>query len=118
MDEAAGGKASTGDTGGEPWLIDLGEKTGNVIPTGALTGLAGIANEHDVKVETVARGIDPAMGTTADEVAEDGEKLEEQGGGMGFGMGGDGSDGQSGEAVESGLVENWMRGRGGLRGLL
>jgi hypothetical protein len=118
MNEAVGGKTSSGDTGGEPGLVDLREEAGDLVPAGALTGLAGIADEHDIEVETVAGGIDHAVGSAADEVAEDGEKLEKQGGGMGLGVGRDGADGEPGDAVKGGGVEIGMRGgAGGLGGL-
>lgn len=114
IDEAAGGKARTGDAGGEPWLVDLSEEAGDLIPTSSLAGLAGIADEDDVEVEAVAGGIYQAVGPASDEVAEGGEKLEEQGGGMSFGVGRDGLDGESGESIECGLVELWMRGGAGI----
>ena len=115
MNEPTGGKASTGDAGGEPWLVDFRKEAGDLIPAGALAGLAGIAHEHDEEIQTVAGGIDHAMGSTADYVAEDGQKLEEHGGRVGLGMGSDGADGESCEAMESGFgqagIFGWV-GRG------
>jgi hypothetical protein len=105
VDEATGGKARGDDASGEPGLVHLGEETSNLIPAGALTGLAGIAHEDDVQVETVASGIDHAVGSAAEQVAEDGEKLEEQGGRVGLGVGSDGADGESCETVESGIAQ-------------
>jgi hypothetical protein len=102
-DEAAGCEASAGDAGGEPGLVHLREETADLTPTGALTGLAGIAYEHDVQVQTVTGGIDHAVGSTADDVADDGQKLEEHGGRVGLGVGSDGADGESGDAMESGF---------------
>jgi hypothetical protein len=101
MDQATGSKTSAGDARGEPGQVHLSKETGNLIPTGALTGLAGIAHEHDVEVQAVASGIDHAVGSAAEQVAEDDQKLEEQGGRVGLGVGSDGADGESGEAVES-----------------
>lgn len=95
-------------------MVDLREEAGDLIPTGALTGFTGIADEDDEEVQTVAGGINEAVGSTADEIAEDGEKLEEQGGWMGFRVRCDGSDGKSGEAIESGWVEIRTRGAAGL----
>jgi hypothetical protein len=63
----------------------------------------------------MAGGADHAVGSTADQVAEGGEKLEEDGRGMGFGVGSDGSDGDAGETMEGGLSQFWMRGRLGWR---
>ena len=97
MDKATGGKASGGDAGGEPGLVDFGKEAGDLIPTGALAGFAGIAYEHDEEVQTVAGGIDHAVGSAAGHVAKDGQKLEENGGGMGLGVGSDGADGEPGE---------------------
>jgi hypothetical protein len=87
MEEASGGKASAGDAGREPGLIYLGEETGDLTPTGAFTGFAGIADEQDVEVETMASGIDHAVWSATDQVAEAGQELEEEGGRMGLGMG-------------------------------
>jgi hypothetical protein len=118
IDEASGCEASAGDAGGEPGLVHLSEETVDLTPTGALAGLAGIAYEHDVEVQTVAGGIDHAVGSTADYVAEDGEKLEEDRGRMGLGVGSDGADGESGDAMESGFgkvgrtgIARWSGGR-------
>jgi hypothetical protein len=115
IDEAIDSRASIGDTVGEPGLVHLSEEAGDLIPAGALTGLAGIAHEHDEEVQTVPGGVDHAVGSTTDQVAEDGQKLEEHGGGMGFGMGSDGADGESGETMESGFAQGGIRGwaRGG-----
>jgi hypothetical protein len=76
VEEASGSEASAGDAGREPGLIYLGEETGDLIPAGAFTGLAGIAYEHDVEVQTMAGGIDHAVGSATDQVAEDGQELE------------------------------------------
>ena len=113
MDEATGGKARGGDAGGEPGLVDFGEEAGDLTPTGAFAGLAGIAHEHDVEVQTVAGGIDHAVGSAADQVAEDGQKLEENGGRVGLGVGSDGADGESREAMESGFAQLWSHRRAG-----
>jgi hypothetical protein len=108
-EEASGSEASAGDAGGEPGLIYLGEETGNLIPAGAFTGLAGIADEHDVEVQIMASGIDHAVGSAADEVAEDGQELEKKGGRMRLGVGSDGADGKSGETVESRFTQGGVR---------
>jgi hypothetical protein len=103
--EATGSKASAGDAGGEPGLIYLGEETGDLTPAGAFAGFAGIAYEHDVEVQIVTGGVDHAVGSAANQIAEDREKLEEDGGRMAFGVGSDGADGESGETVESGFAQ-------------
>jgi hypothetical protein len=61
----------------------------------------------------VASGIDHAVGSAADQVAEDGEKLEEHGGRVGLGVGSDGANGESREAMESGFVQVGIRSRSG-----
>ena len=107
--EAAGGQASAGDAGGEPGLIYLGEEAGDLIPAGAFAGFAGIADEYDIEVQTVTGGVDHAVGSAADQVAEDREKLEENGGRMRFGVGSHGADGESGETVEGGFAQFGIR---------
>ena len=88
-------------------MVDFSEETGDLTPAGALAGLAGFADEHDVEVETVAGGIDHAVGSAADQVAEDGEKLEENGGRVGLGVRSDGADGESRETVKGGFAQLW-----------
>jgi hypothetical protein len=107
VDEATGRKASGGDPGGKPGVVDFGEETGDLTPAGALTGFAGIAYEHDVEVQTVAGGIDHAVGSAADQVAEDGQKLEKNGGRVGLGVRSDGADGESRETVKGGFAQLW-----------
>jgi hypothetical protein len=64
----------------------------------------------------VAGGIGHAVGSTAGQVAECGQKLEENGGRVALGVGSDGTDGESCETVESGFAQLWIRrGRGGER---
>jgi hypothetical protein len=97
-------------------VVDFCEEAGDLTPTGALAGLAGIAYEHDEEIQAVAGGIDHAVGPTADQVAECGQKLEEDGGRVGLGVGSDGADGESCETVESGFAQLWIRReRGGER---
>jgi hypothetical protein len=109
LNEATGCEARAGDTRGEPGLIYLGKEAGNLIPAGAFAGLAGVAYEYDVEIETVASGIDHAVGSGTEQVAEDGEKLEEQGGRVGLGVWSDDANDASGEAVKRGLVEGGVR---------
>ena len=109
IDEATGCKTSGGDAGGEPGVVDFCEEAGDLIPTGALAGLAGIAYEHDKEIQAVAGGIDHAVGSRADQVAECGQKLEEDGGRVGLSMRSDGADGESCETVESGFAQLWIR---------
>jgi hypothetical protein len=80
------------------------------VPAGAFAGFAGIADEDDEEVEGVAGGFDHAVGAGADEIAEGCEELEEECGGMRFGVGREAGDDASGGTVESGFVELWMGG--------
>jgi hypothetical protein len=121
MDKTAGCKTSAGDAGREPRLVDFGKEAGDLTPTGALARFAGIAYEDKKEVQTVAGGIHHAVRSATDHVAEGGQKLEQDGGGMGLGVRSDGADGEPGVAVESGDGEPGQtgiaerRGRGGRR---
>jgi hypothetical protein len=53
------------------------------------------------------------VGAGADHVAESGEKLEEDGGGMRLSVRSQGADGQTGEAVEGGFAKFGLLGRAG-----
>ena len=111
IDEATGGKASGGDAGGEPVVVDFREEAGDLTPTGALAGLTGIADEDDEEVQAVTGGIDHAVGSATDQVAEDGEQLEEDGCRVGLGVGSNGAHGEPGEAVKSGFAQVGFRSR-------
>ena len=111
--EATGREASTGDAGGEPRVVDFREEAGDLAPTGALAGFAGVAHEHDEEVQAVAGGIDHAVRSRADQVAEGGQKLEEDGGRVCLGVGSDGTDGEPCEPMESSFAKFGMRGCAG-----
>jgi hypothetical protein len=115
VDEAAGGEASAGDAGGEPRAIHFSEEAGDLAPTGALAGLAGITYQDDEEVETVAGGVDHAVGSAADEVAKGGQQLEKNGGRMGFGVRSDGTHGEPGETMQGGFAQCGVRGSLGRR---
>jgi hypothetical protein len=102
IDQAAGCETSAGDAVGEPRLVDFCKEAGDLAPTGSLARFAGIAYEYEKEVQTVAGGVDHAVRSTADHVAEGGQKLEENGGGVGLGVWSDGADGESRVAMESG----------------
>jgi hypothetical protein len=57
-------------------------------------------------------GVDHAVGSGSDQVAEGGEGLEEDGGGVSLGVRGDGLDEESGEAMERGFGQHRLRGFG------
>jgi hypothetical protein len=92
VDEAVGVEAGVGDAVGEPGLVDLGDEAADVIPACSLAGFAGFADEDDEEIEAVTGGLHHAVGSGAEEVAEGGEELEEDGGGVGFGVGREGVD--------------------------
>jgi hypothetical protein len=121
MDKTTGCKTSGGDAVREPRLVDFGKEAGDLAPTAALARFAGIAYEDEKEVQTVAGGIHHAVRSRADHVAEGGQKLEQNGGGMGLRVRSDGADGEAGVAVESGhgepgrsrIGERRLRGRDG-----
>jgi hypothetical protein len=53
------------------------------------------------------------VGRGTNGMAERGQQLEEDGGGMGFAVRGQAAYGQPRDAVERGIAEGWNRGRGG-----
>jgi hypothetical protein len=108
MDKTAGGKTSAGDAVREPRLVDFRKEAGDLTPTGALARFAGIADEDEEEVQTVAGGIHHAVRSRADHVAEGRQKLEQNGGGMRLGVASDGADGEPGVAMERG---HWELGR-------
>jgi hypothetical protein len=67
----------------------------------------------------MAVGVDHAVGSTADQIAEGSEKLEEDGGRMCLGVRSDGTDGEPGGAMKGCFVQfgagrgarRWIRGR-------
>jgi hypothetical protein len=109
IDEAGGGQASGGDAGGEPRRVDMSEEAGDLVPTGSLAGFAGFTDEHDKKVEAMPSGVDHAVGSAPDQVAEGGEELEEDGGGVSLGVRGDGANDESREAMKRRFGEHRSR---------
>jgi hypothetical protein len=61
----------------------------------------------------MAGGTDHAVGAWADYVAKDGEKLEENGGGLRLSVRSHGADGGAGEAVKGGFAKPELRGCAG-----
>jgi hypothetical protein len=115
VDKADRREGRCGDTGVEPGAIDFGEEAGDLVPAGSLAALAGFAYQHDEEIEAVAGGTDHAVGAGADYVAKDGEKLEENGGGVRLSVRSPGADGRAGQAVEGGFVKPELRGWAGRR---
>jgi hypothetical protein len=93
IDEANRRQAGGGDAVGDPIMIDFREEAADLVPAGALASFAGLADQHDEEVETMAGGIDHAMGSGASCVAKGGEQLEENGGGMGLSVRSDSANG-------------------------
>ena len=115
IDKGDGRQAGSGDTFGDPGMIDFGEETADLVPTCPLAGLAGFADQHHEKVETMAGSIDHAVGRGTNGIAERGQQLEEDGGGMGLAVRSQTAYGQPRDTVECGIAENWIRGRTGWR---
>jgi hypothetical protein len=99
-DKGSGRQASGGDTFGDPRAIDFREEAADLVPARSLAGLAGLADQDHEKVETMAGGINHAVGRGTNGIAERGQQLEEDGGGMGLGVRGQGAYGHPRDAVE------------------
>jgi hypothetical protein len=84
MDEAVGGQAGGGHSALDPEIVHFGEEAGDLTPAGSLTCLARFAYQHDEEVEAVAGEPDHAVRRRPDQVAEGGEKLQKDGGRIGF----------------------------------
>jgi hypothetical protein len=110
MDKRGGGQASGGDALGNPRVIDFREEAADLVPTGTLASLAGFADQHHEEVETMPGSVDHAVGRGPHGIAEGGEKLEENGGGMRLGVRGQSAHGQPGDAIEGSFTEFWIHG--------
>jgi hypothetical protein len=101
MEDAARCRASGGDAARRPERVCFGEEAGDLAPTGPFAGLARFADEDNEEIETVARGTHTAVRGWADEVAEGGQELEEDGGRVGFGVWGEATNDATSDTVES-----------------
>ena len=101
MEDGAGCGASGGDAACRPERVCFGEEAGDLAPAGSFAGLARFADEDNEEIETVARGADTAVRGRADEVAEGGQELEQDGGRIGFGVRGEAIHDATRNAVES-----------------
>jgi hypothetical protein len=70
-------------------------------------------SEDHEEIETVARGADTAVRGWADEVAEGGQELEEDGGRVSFRVWGEAANNATRDTVESRDGKRGWRGRGG-----
>jgi hypothetical protein len=84
-----------------PFGVDLCKETGDLPPAGAFAGLAGFADEDEEEIESVPGRADAAVRATANKVAEGCEKLEEDRGGIRFGVWGQAAHGETGQTMES-----------------
>jgi hypothetical protein len=101
MEDGARCGAGTGDVARRPERVCLGEEAGDLAPAGPFAGLARFAHEDNEEIEAVARGTDTAVRGWADEVAEGGQELEEDGGRVGFCVWGEAISDATRDAVES-----------------
>ena len=100
MEDATQCGASGGDATRRPERVCFGEEAGDLTPTSTFAGLARFADEDNEEIETVACGTDKAVRGGADEVAEGGQELEEDGGPVGFGVWGKVKDDATSDTVE------------------
>ena len=115
IDKGSGRQSSCGDAFGDPRVVDFIEEAADLVPACSLAGLAGFADQHHEKVETMAGSIDHAVGCGTNGIAERGQQLEEDGGRMGFAVRGQAAYGQPRDTVKCGIAEDWIRGRTGWR---
>ena len=101
MEDGARCGASSGDAACRPERVCFGEEAGDLAPAGPFAGLARFADEDNEEIETVARGADTAVRGRADEVAEGGQELEQDGGRVGFGVRGEAIHDATRDTVES-----------------
>ena len=73
IDKGSGRQASGGDAFGDPGMIDLSEEAADLVPACPLAGLAGFADQHHEKIETMAGSIDHAVGRGTNGIAERGQ---------------------------------------------
>jgi hypothetical protein len=110
MDESARGQAGGGDAATDPEVVHFREEVADLAPAGSLAGFAGFADQDDKEVQTMTGGFHYTVRVRPYEVAEGGEKLQEDGGRIGFGVGGDRADDRSGDTVERRRGKAWPNG--------
>jgi hypothetical protein len=96
-----------------PERVCFGKEAGNLAPAGPFAGLARFTDEDHEEIETVARGTDAAVRGWADEVAEGGQELEEDGSRIGFGVWGEARNDAARDTVEGRDGKCGWRQRGG-----
>ena len=80
--------------------VGFGEEAGDLAPACSFAGLARFADQYDEEIEAVAGGAHEAVRRGADEVAEGGQELQEDGCGIGFGVRRKATDSEAGKTVE------------------
>jgi len=111
VDQAGGAQASGGDAGVDPVLIHFSEQALDLVPTGALAGLTGLADQHHEEIEAMARGTDKTVRAGSGCVAEGGQELEEDGSGMSLSVRSKCADDLAGKAVQGLFAQMELRGR-------
>jgi len=99
VDKAVGGEAGGGDAAIDPKVVDLGEEAADLAPACTLAGLARFADEDNEQIKAVPGGLDHAMWAGPNHVAKGGKELQQNGGGIGLGVGGNGADDAACEAI-------------------
>jgi hypothetical protein len=100
MNDGVGCGAGGGYAARNPIRVGLVEEASDLTPAGSFAGLAGFAHQYDEEVEAVTSGADRAMRRGADQVAEGGQELQEDGSGIGFRVRRKAADSEAGETVK------------------
>jgi hypothetical protein len=95
-----------------PAWVDFCEEGGDLAPAGSFASLTGFADQDDEEIEAVTGGADAAVKRRADEIAEGGEELQQDSGGISFGVRSKAAHDEAGKAVEGWIGECRRRGRG------
>ncbi len=100
FEDVGGSGANGGDPLPGPGRIGFCEELGNLPPACSFASFAGLADEDDEEIEGMTGGTYESMRVGSDEVAESSEELQEQCGGIRFGMRSQGADDIPGEAMQ------------------
>ena len=90
-------------------MIYFREEALDVAPTGALAGLAGLADEHHEEIEAMVCGADEAVRARSCCVAEGGQELEENGRRIRLSVGRKRTDDLTGKTVQGLFAELELR---------
>jgi hypothetical protein len=89
----------------DPARVDLGEQPADLRPGAALTGPAGLADQHHVQPRRVRGSVGDRVGAGSDDVAGGGQEGKEQPGRVGLGLRLQRPDDSTGDAVVGGRGE-------------